>query len=57
MLGLEWEAGPLRPTDVGGLPKHLFLPHRWQQALHLHLKSADLNRLPAIADFRRDVDQ
>jgi hypothetical protein len=32
---------------------HLFLPHRWQRALHLHLKSADLNRLPTTADLER----
>jgi hypothetical protein len=32
---------------------HLFLPHRWQRALHLHLKSADLNRLPRMADLER----
>lgn len=30
---------------------HLFVPHRWQQALHLRLAEADLPRLPTRADL------
>ena len=31
---------------------HLFVPHRWQQALHLHLKQSDRGRLPTMADLQ-----
>ena len=30
---------------------HLFVPHRWQRAIHLQLKAADLARLPTKADL------
>ena len=28
---------------------HMFVPHRWQRVLHLHLKADDLRRLPTKA--------
>jgi len=31
---------------------HLFVPHRWQRAIHLHLKEADLRRLPTMAELK-----
>ena len=31
---------------------HLFVPHRWKRALHLHLKAGDLNKLPTKADLK-----
>jgi hypothetical protein len=31
---------------------HLFVAHRWQGALHLHLKQGDLGRLPTMADLQ-----
>jgi hypothetical protein len=30
---------------------HLFVPHRWKRALHLHLKASELNKLPAKAEL------
>ena len=30
---------------------HLFIPHRWKRALHLHLKASDLNNLPTKAEL------
>ena len=30
---------------------HLFLPHRWQRVLHLHVKADELRRLPTKADM------
>jgi hypothetical protein len=30
---------------------HVFVPHRWQQALHLRMKEDDLSRLPRKADL------
>ncbi len=35
-------------TDDGVL--HLFLPHRWQQVLHLTIKESDLGSLPTAAE-------
>jgi N-acetylneuraminic acid mutarotase len=32
---------------------HLFMPHRWQQVLHLTLREADLERLPTRAEIQR----
>ena len=30
---------------------HLFVPHRWQRVLHLHLQASDLSRLTTQADL------
>jgi len=30
---------------------HLFVPHRWKRALHLHLKASDLKKLPTKAQL------
>ena len=30
---------------------HLFVPHRWRRALHLHVKAADLKKLPTKQEF------
>ena len=30
---------------------HLFVPHRWKRALHLHLKADDLDKLPTKAQL------
>lgn len=37
-------------VDAGVL--HVFMPHRWNQALHLTLKEADLARLPTASELR-----
>lgn len=34
---------------------HLFLPHRWQQVLHLTLKESAIPNLPTQADLEREV--
>jgi len=31
---------------------HLFVPHRWKRALHLHLEASDLKKLPTRAQLR-----
>ena len=36
-------------ADRGEL--HIFMPHRWRRALHLHIKESDLDALPALADL------
>jgi hypothetical protein len=30
---------------------HLFMPHRWQRALHLHLRAEDIARLPTAREL------
>jgi hypothetical protein len=34
-----------------GQDLHIFVPHRWRRALHLHLKASDLNKLPTKAEL------
>ena len=36
---------------------HLFVPHRWKRALHLHLKASDLNRLPTKAGLAAEAER
>lgn len=36
-------------ADDGEL--HVFMPHRWRRALHLHLRQSDLDTLPTLAEL------
>ena len=38
---------------VDGRVLHLFMPHRWQQVLHLTLRESDLGKLPTRAEIQR----
>lgn len=57
-LGSSWRNYQCSYIDMvaDGNNLHIFMPHRWRQAIHLTLEASDLEKLPTRADLAAAIE-